>query len=80
MSVINQVLQELEKRHASGAERGILSDHVRALPDTRGERRAPWLVVAAVAGCAVAAGAIWLALAGRSTARSRSAGRAGLRH
>ena len=34
MSVINQVLLDLEKRRASAAERGVLPNHVRALPDS----------------------------------------------
>jgi MSHA biogenesis protein MshN len=33
MSLINQVLQDLEKRHASGAELGGLSPHVRPMAD-----------------------------------------------
>lgn len=33
MSVINQMLVELERRRASGAERDRIPDHVRALPD-----------------------------------------------
>ena len=32
MSVINQLLLDLEKRRASGAERSALPNHVRALP------------------------------------------------
>src|SRR3954471_5261782 len=62
MSVINQVLVELEKRRASVAERGAIPDHVRALPE--GERDYPgWWVVAAGAGLAVAALA-WIAMSG----------------
>ncbi len=33
MSVINQMLQDLERRRASGQERQRIPDHVRALPD-----------------------------------------------
>lgn len=45
MSVINQLLLDLEKRRASGAERSALPNHVRALPVS--ERKAPWGWVAA---------------------------------
>jgi hypothetical protein len=34
MSVINQVLLNLEKRRASAAERGVLPNHVQVLPDS----------------------------------------------
>ena len=43
MSVINQVLLDLEKRRASPAERGAVPNHVRALPeDSRGAARWGW--------------------------------------
>jgi MSHA biogenesis protein MshN len=45
MSVINQVLLDLEKRRASGAERSVLPNHVRALP--AGERTLHWGWIAA---------------------------------
>src|SRR5688500_3780326 len=38
MSLINQMLQDLEKRRASSAERGALPDQVRALPPARNSR------------------------------------------
>jgi MSHA biogenesis protein MshN len=57
MSLINQMLQDLEKRHASGVERGALPDQVRVLP--REEARSmPWWMIgisAAAAGIAVLA-------------------------
>lgn len=63
MSVINQVLLELEKRRASGAERGALPDHVRALPESDSDPHVWWF--AAAGGAAVAlAGVIWLAPSG----------------
>jgi MSHA biogenesis protein MshN len=62
MSVINQLLLDLERRRASPAERSTLPIHVRALPE---DRRVDWGWVgggAAIACAAIAAG--WLALAG----------------
>lgn len=61
MSVINQMLVELERRRASGAERNRIPDHVRALPGDGRPRRLPLSVIAAVlAGVALlAAGAWW---------------------
>src|SRR5262245_32428917 len=64
MSVINQVLVELEKRRASSAERGILPDHVRALPDSDTDHRGPWLAAAGVVAALAVAGAAWFALSG----------------
>ena len=61
MSVINQVLVELEKRRASGAERGILPDHVRALPEGGSDHRAWWFAAAGGAAL-VLAGVVWVAL------------------
>lgn len=63
MSVINQLLLDLEKRRASPAERGALPDHVRALPD--GEPSSNWRRIA-TGGIAVLtmAAAAWLLLAG----------------
>jgi MSHA biogenesis protein MshN len=40
VSVINQLLLDLEKRRASGAERSVLPNHVRALPAS--ERETHW--------------------------------------
>ena len=62
MSVINQLLLDLERRRASPAERSTLPIHVRALPE---DRRIDWGWVgggAAIACAAIAAG--WLVLAG----------------
>ena len=62
MSVINQVLLNLEKRRASPAERGVLPNHVQVLPESG---RAPdWGWVAAGFVVAVAALAAWIALTG----------------
>ena len=63
MSVINQVLLDLERRRASGAERGALPDHVRALPE---EARTPhwgWIAGSGVVAAAVIA-ASWALLSG----------------
>jgi len=63
MSVINQVLVELEKRRASGAERGTLPDHVRALPDGDGnEDGIAWRFAVGGAAVIVLVGMIWLAV------------------
>ena len=63
MSVINQVLIDLERRRASGPERGLLPRHVRALPD--GGHRPQWGWIAA--GGLATAGAViasWMLLSG----------------
>lgn len=60
MSVINQVLLNLERRRASPAERGLLPDHVQALPFPG--RPSNWGWVAAGVALAVAAPAGWMAL------------------
>ncbi len=62
MSIINQVLLDLDKRHASGAERSALPDHVRALPEAR-KGSHTWLI-AALSALAVAAVAAWAMLSG----------------
>lgn len=71
MSVINQVLLDLEKRRVSGPERNALPHHVRALPE--GERTAHWRWWAAGAGgLAVVAGGIaaaWVVLPGLDLTR-----------
>lgn len=61
MSVINQMLVELERRRASGTERNRIPDHVRALPGDGQSRRLSLSAIAAVlAGVALlAAGAWW---------------------
>jgi MSHA biogenesis protein MshN len=60
MSVINQVLLNLEKRRASPAERGLLPEHVQVPPE--GARAPYWKWIAAGAAFAVAAPAGWVAL------------------
>lgn len=63
MSVINQVLLDLEKRRASEADRGVLPDHVRALPEMRQGPRTG--LIALIGGLAAIAGvAAWLVLPG----------------
>lgn len=61
MSVINQMLVELERRRASGVERDRIPDHVRALPDDARSRSLPPAGIAAVlaAVAALAAGVWW---------------------
>ena len=72
MSVINQVLLDLEKRRASPAERSAVPNHVRALPDDgRDALNWGWWVAGSVAAVVVAAAA-WVLLAGSSTTRSSS--------
>ncbi|MDP1718688.1 MAG: tetratricopeptide repeat protein [Burkholderiales bacterium] len=65
MSIINQVLLDLDKRRASGAERSALPDHVRALPEVR-EGTNKWLI-AAVSGLAVVAVVAWAMMSGFTT-------------
>lgn len=71
MSVINQVLLDLEKRRASGSELGALPNHVRALPE--GERTLHWGWVAG-GGVAVAAvvAVSWALLSGFDWTRQRT--------
>lgn len=60
MSVINQMLVDLERRRASGEERNRIPDHVRALPDEPYPARGPWLkIFAAVAGLALLVAVAW---------------------
>ncbi len=61
MSVINQMLVELERRRASGTERNRIPDHVRALPGNALPRRLPLYGMAAVLliVALLAAGAWW---------------------
>ncbi|MBC7778623.1 MAG: hypothetical protein H7125_00825, partial [Proteobacteria bacterium] len=70
MSVINQMLQDLERRHAGPADRDALPDEVRPLPALR-DRRSPRrlvalgaVVVVSVAAVAAVAG---VSIASRST-------------
>jgi MSHA biogenesis protein MshN len=72
MSVINQVLLDLEKRRASGAERSVLPNHVRALPE--GERVVPWGWIAAGGAAVIAAGAVsWAFYSGFDSPLTRAA-------
>lgn len=74
MSVINQMLVDLERRRASGEERNRIPDHVRALPDEPHAVRGPGLrIAAAVAGVVLAAAGAWWWLAGRPPAVSAPA-------
>ncbi len=76
MSVINQVLLDLEKRRASASERGTVPNHVRALPDDS-RSALPWgWIAGSVAAVAVAAAA-WMFLAGWSATRSSPPPRTG---
>ena len=67
MSVINQVLLDLEKRRASPSERGTVPNHVRALPDGGGSSHWPWIVGGGAAVLATAAAAAWVVLTGSGT-------------
>lgn len=62
MSVINQVLLDLEKRRASTAERSGMPSHVRALPDSGRHLRWEWIAAGAVA--VLAALVFWMQRAG----------------
>ena len=66
MSVINQVLLDLEKRRASPAERGAVPNHVRTLPED--VRPVPWAWIAGGLG-AVAFVAAALMLIGSNVIR-----------
>lgn len=59
MSLINQMLRDLDEREASTLERGGLAPQVRALPR---EKHFPWAaVLPLIVGTAIAAGGIWWA-------------------
>ena len=77
MSVINQVLLDLEKRRASPAERGAVPSHVRALPeDSRGAARWGWIAGGSGAAVLVSAAA-WALLAGPGATRPGAPPRTG---
>jgi len=61
MSVINQMLMDLERRRASGEERGRIPDHVRALPDDHDQTRFNVLAMAVVLVALVAGTWWWMA-------------------
>lgn len=63
MSVINQVLIDLEKRRASSAERSLVPNHVRALPEGEQAPRWGWIAAGGLAVVVAAAGA-WVLLSG----------------
>jgi len=72
MSVINQLLLDLEKRRASPTERSALPGHVRALPET--ERPSNWgWIAAGGALAAVVLGISWTVLSGFDWTRQRAA-------
>jgi MSHA biogenesis protein MshN len=72
MSVINQVLLELEKRRASAGERGALPSHVRALPDETQSLNWGWIAAGGIAAAAALA-AWWVLLTGIDLTRDRGA-------
>ncbi len=76
MSVINQVLLDLEKRRASPAERGTVPNHVRALPDD-GRAEMPWGWIAGSVAAVVVAAVAWMLLTGLSVTRSSPPSRTG---
>ncbi len=60
MSVINQMLVDLERRRASGEERNRIPDHVRALPDEPYPARGPGLrIIVAMAGLVLLVAVAW---------------------
>ncbi|MGE0556640.1 MAG: tetratricopeptide repeat protein [Burkholderiales bacterium] len=74
MSVINQMLVDLERRRASGAERKRIPDHVRALPDAPAEmRNTVPLVLAAVLVVVALLTAWWWWVNRQQTAAARPA-------
>src|SRR5438270_10918507 len=58
MSLINEMLQDLEKRRASPPEHSGVPRYVRVLPPAH-ERRMRWSTVSAAAGIVLVAGATW---------------------
>lgn len=70
MSVINQMLLDLERRRASGEERNRIPDHVRALPGSpagAGLPALPLLIAGGVVLLAVAGAALWWYQSNQST-------------
>jgi MSHA biogenesis protein MshN len=61
MSVINQMLLDLDRRRASGEERNRIPDHVRALPGSAaaGKPMLPYVIAMAIAVFSLAAGGLW---------------------
>lgn len=74
MSVINQMLVDLERRRASGEERNRIPDHVRALPDEPQSTYGPaFRITGAVAGLVLLAAGVWWWQVGRLPAVPASA-------
>lgn len=74
MSLINQVLRDLDGRRASTLERAGIGAQVRALPP---ERRFPWLrVLPVAAGLALGAGGLWALLESQPSRHAEPAGNA----
>ncbi|MEI6537646.1 MAG: hypothetical protein WCN98_20045, partial [Verrucomicrobiaceae bacterium] len=61
MSLINQMLQDLEKRRASAAERGAVPNQVRVLPTTEKTRLGACIAMGGIALTALAGWQYWLA-------------------
>lgn len=61
MSLINDMLRDLDSRNASGGERGGLARNVRALPGAEAPRRLHPLLLA-LGAAMIGAGAVWLVL------------------
>jgi MSHA biogenesis protein MshN len=72
VSVINQVLLDLEKRRASGAERSALPNHVRALPEGERTLHRGW-IAAGVATVTVMLAVSWGLYSGIDWTRLRAA-------
>lgn len=63
MSLINEVLRNLDERRASAIERTGVASQVRALPP---ERRFPWArILSVLAGAAIGAAGLWLVIDGQ---------------
>ena len=74
MSVINQMLVDLERRRASGEERNRIPDHVRALPDEPQSTYGPaFRITGAVVSMALLAAGVWWWQVGRLPAVPASA-------
>jgi len=72
MSVINQLLIDLEKRRASPAERSALPTHVRALPEAEHPSNWGWIAAGGLVAAAVL-GISWTVLSGFDWTRPRAA-------
>jgi len=72
VSVINQLLLDLEKRRASGAERSVLPNHARVLPVAERSMHWGW-IAAGGTGVAVVLAVSWALLSGFDWTRQRAA-------